>query len=115
MVYPNDNWVLQHDLAPCHTAKVVTDFFNTQGVQVLPWPANSPDYSVIKTMWAIVKNKLCSRHITSKNSLLSALLDICVRDGESKTAIFEICKKLIDGMPARIDAVICAKGGHMWY
>lgn len=110
--YPDGDWILQHDLAPCHTAKVVKTFIASEGITVLPWPGNSPDMNPIERMWAIIKQKLRAVDLTSKQQLINKLLDICVRDTLAKEAIFESCKKLIDGMPKRCEAVIKAKGGH---
>ena len=39
---------LQHDNARPHVARVVTDFLTQQNVNVLPWPAVSPDLSPIE-------------------------------------------------------------------
>ena len=39
---------LQHDNARPHVARVVNDFLTQQNVNVLPWPAVSPDLSPIE-------------------------------------------------------------------
>ena len=47
---------LQHDNARPHVARVVTDFLTQQNVNVLPWPAVSPDLSPIEhgMRWNVV-------------------------------------------------------------
>jgi len=41
-----DNWMLQHDNAPCHTAISVIEFLAKKGIPVVPQPPYSPDDSV---------------------------------------------------------------------
>jgi transposase len=50
--------VFQQDLAPCHTARIVKTWFQHKNLNVLPWPANSPDINPIENLWQIVKVKL---------------------------------------------------------
>ena len=35
--------VFMQDGAPCHRAKIVTQFLKTQKMNILDWPGNSPD------------------------------------------------------------------------
>ena len=39
---------LQHDNATSHTARSVRDFLQDRNVNVLPWPAKSPDLNPIE-------------------------------------------------------------------
>ena len=41
----DDNWMLHHDNAPCHTAISVTEFLAKKGIPVVPQPPYSPDLS----------------------------------------------------------------------
>ena len=43
-----DNFVLVHDNAPCHTARYTRDFLAEEHVEVMRWPANSPDMNPIE-------------------------------------------------------------------
>lgn len=110
--FGSENWILQHDLAPCHTAKVAKEFIDCNGIRMLTWPANSPDASPIETVWAIVKKRLRSLNLTTRQDLINALLDICMRDTPARRQLSSTCEKLMNGMPKRIAAIIKAKGGH---
>ncbi len=35
--------IFQQDNAPCHRAKLVQNWFQDQNIDILKWPANSPD------------------------------------------------------------------------
>lgn len=45
--YPFTNFLLFQDGAPCHTAKKVMDWFAAKGINVIDWPAQSPDLNPI--------------------------------------------------------------------
>ena len=49
---------LRHDNAKPHVARVVTDFLTQQNVNVLPWPAVSPDLSPIEHAWDEMERRL---------------------------------------------------------
>ncbi|GFT70255.1 transposable element Tc1 transposase [Trichonephila clavipes] len=46
--------IFQQDIARPHVAKTVRDFFSVQHIQLLPWPAYSPDMSPIELVWDLV-------------------------------------------------------------
>ena len=46
-----DVTLFQQDNAHAHSARLTMDFFNQNGVQVLPWPAFSLDLNRIEHLW----------------------------------------------------------------
>ncbi|GFV20845.1 transposable element Tcb2 transposase [Trichonephila clavipes] len=50
--------VFQQDNARPHVAKTVKSYLDSQQVQLLPWPAYSPDMSLIELVWDIVGERL---------------------------------------------------------
>ena len=85
--------------------------FNTKGVRVLSWPPSSPDANPIENLWAIIKRRLKTRGCKNKQELINAFLNVWARD----TEIAEICKKLVESMTSRIEAIIASKGGSTKY
>jgi transposase len=49
--------VFMQDNASAHNAAVTQDFFSKHHVQVLEWPATSPDLNPIENFWAHMKRK----------------------------------------------------------
>ena len=100
-----------HDSAPCHKARVVTQFLETNQINVLPWPGNSPDLNPIENIWGIMKEKLSQITHTTKDQLISSVLRNWFRDDEFQQKL----QNSIDSMPRRLQAVVNAKGGQTKY
>ena len=81
------------------------------GLDVMEWPAQSPDLNPIDQFWNHLKKQLRERKkiYATKEELWDALqeeLDVVNKD---------LCRKLIASMPERVQAVIKAKGGYTKY
>ena len=46
------------DNVPVHTARNVQTWLAEHDVQVIQWPAQSPDLNVIENVWSVVKNRV---------------------------------------------------------
>ena len=107
--FGEEDIIFQQDLAPAHAAKSTKDWFAEKQLEVLAWPANSPDLNVIENLWAIVKRKIRVRKPTTLDQLKQNIASAW----EAVSA--ETCDKLVKSMPRRLQAVIQAKGAATKY
>lgn len=106
--FPNGDCMFMHDGAPCHRAKVIKQFLDSENIAILDWPGNSPDLNPIENVWGIIKRRIAGKTTTCKQELISSVIQHWFRDA----TLPDTLSKLIDSIPQRIRAVIDAKGGH---
>ncbi|KAI0238241.1 Ficolin-2 [Lamellibrachia satsuma] len=109
-------FVFQQDNAPCHKARRVCDYLEHSGVEVLDWPAQSPDLNPIEHLWEVLYRTVQGK----KPSSLDALWQLLSKAWGAIPA--DTIQVLVHSMPKRCSAVIKAKvlsplpGGRLtWY
>lgn len=110
---PSMTW--QQDNASIHTARIVKQWFIDHGVQLLEWPALSPDLNPIEHCWAFLKDYLNEHypHLLGQDMGVQAIKDFQAAIEEAWLAMDQaLIDSTIISMQNRLDACIRAKG---WY
>ena len=108
---PEESIIFQQNNDPKHFFKRAQNWFKTEGIRLLDWPAQSPDLSPIEHLWQHLKKRLNSYERPAKG-----VWKFWERiEAEWGKIEIEECQKLIESMPRRLEAVIQAKGGHTKY
>jgi len=90
-------------MAVRHTAFDVIKYFNDREIEVLPWPAKSPDLNLIEEVWSHLKSKLKGSYNTTNE------LEEDVRECWENTPL-NFIQNLYTSMPRRIQAIIETDG-----
>ena len=107
--FVGENFMLMHDNARPHTARVVSDFLQTADIETMAWPACSPDLNPIEHVWDALGRRVRARNLNTLQDLRRALTEEW--EGLPQATI----TNLLNGMGARMEAVIQARGGNQRY
>ncbi|GFT60691.1 transposable element Tcb1 transposase [Trichonephila clavipes] len=100
--------IFQQDQARPHVARIVQRFFVNHQIELLPWPARSPDLLPIENMWSMVAQRLTQ--ITPPAATPDQLWQ---RVEAAWSAVpQEHIQSLFESMPRHVAAVIANNGGY---
>jgi transposase len=100
--------VFQHDNDPKHTSNLAKETLSKLKIEVMSWPAQSPDLNPIEHLWDHIKKnlKIDKRIFGTEDELWDQVQE------EMKAENRDVCRKIIATMPERVIDVIRAKGGY---
>lgn len=104
-----DNFILQQDNDPKHTAKKTKIFLNSNHIKILDWPPQSPDLNPIENLWSILDKNVDKIGVTNENNYFDTLQQTW------ENLDLNHLHNLVESMPRRLAAVIKTKGGHTKY
>ena len=104
-----DKIIFQQDNAPCHRARIIKDWFEENEVDLLEWPAYSPDLNCIENLWSWLDKKLAKIEIENLDQLRTEVSRLL------QNVPIDICQNMINSMPNRLKMCRDAKGGHTRY
>ena len=104
--FDNDDYLFVDDNAPVHTAHIVSDYKEINGLNSLEWPAQSPDLNIIENIWLHIKRELqtSKANIVNKNDLFAEIQRVWER------IELEHIRELYISIPDRLKNVIDMKG-----
>lgn len=100
---------LQEDNDPKHTSKKAREWKGSNNIEVLPWPACSPDLNPIENLWKLLKFNVAAK----KPQNLLALKRTIKKEWENLSS--DLGERLVSSMSRRIQQVIKAEGDFILY
>jgi len=104
IVFPLRTFIMQHDNAPCHRSASTVSYLTEQHIEVLDWPANSPDANPIENLWHFIKMKLNDLGPMNSDKMWKEIQNIWYNIPSA------LCRRLVDSMPRRVSSIIKMKG-----
>lgn len=106
-----ENYVFQHDNASIHRAKVTKEWLEAQNIDVMAWPALSPDLNPIENLWGILARRV---YAGGRQYLNAATLKNAIYEEWSHLTLQDI-QPFALSMPNRIFDVIRLNGNKTKY
>jgi len=104
-------WIYQQDNAPIHVSSGAKEWFVSNGVRLMKWPARSPDLNPIENVWGWLARKVYAenRQFATEQELTDCVLGWWDRMPQ------ELVNNLIYGMSKRAVEVLERQGGSTHY
>ena len=100
------NVIFQQDNAPVHTSRSTKDWLTSKNIDLLEWPALSPDLNPIENLWGILV-----REVYKDGKFFASVLELKNAIIQAWTQVDQnIIKRLISSMENRVNEVIDKKG-----
>lgn len=109
--FDNSTQIFQHDNASCHASRMTRQWVHQQNIEVLPWPALSPDVNPIENAWGYLTHAVYQdgTQYFSVDDLKQAISRAWDAMPDSYLAA------LVKSMPHRVQALLSEKGGYISY
>ena len=105
------NFIFQQDNASCHRSRKTMGWLRDMDIEVMEWPALSPDLNPVENLWSIVSERVYSlgKQYSSTSALRNAVLEAW--DGIPQ----ETLTSLIRSLPKRCEEVKGRLGAFTTY
>ena len=102
--------ILMHDNARPHVARICRQFLNRNNVNVLPWPAVSPDMNAVEHIWDYRGRKIRARgNVHNIRDLENALIQ------EWNNIPNVVIRRYVRSIRGRLAPCINSRDGHIRY
>ena len=102
--WPRGQWWFQQDNASQHKAATSREWFHNHGIDLLDWPAWSPDLNPIEEVWNDLKRRVYGRHPKSMDELERFVTE------EWAATDLNFIARICRNMPHRLPVI--ANNGH---
>jgi hypothetical protein len=109
--YGDGLWEFQQDNAPSHKAHTTMAFFADNSIEVLEWPAYSPDINPIENLWSTLKKKI---YHSGSASTIQGVITQALHLWHHDTEIHAQCVSLCTNMSTRVQKLRNARGGPIF-
>lgn len=104
-------FIFQQDNAPIHVSNVTMNWFQAKNVDVMSWPARSPDLNPMENVWGIIV-----RRVYENNRQFETIEELkCEILKAWRELAPNILENLVNSMENRIYTVIRKNGGQINY
>lgn len=105
------DFIFQQDNASIHVSKESRNWFESKGIDLLEWPACSPDLNPIENLWGILCRKV---YAGGRQFKTVSELEVAIRNGWREIRL-ETLESLVNSMPKRVFEVIKENGRKTSY
>lgn len=106
-----ESFMFMHDNARPHTARLTTAYLEQEGIEVMEWPARSPDLNPIEHVWDILYRRVT--HMANPPQTIQELENALVQEWNAIPQ--GTIRRLIRSMPRRCRECVTARGGPTHY
>lgn len=111
-IFPQRNFIYQHDNCPVHTARRILDWARENNIHLLPWPSRSPDVNPIENVWGYIVKKINNTndfHPENSDDLWNKIEEIWNNYNPHHA------QTLVASMPKRLELIIEKNGAAIKY
>lgn len=106
-------FIFQQDNCPIHVAAKTKTFLQNQDIDVMEWPAYSPDINIIENVWAILSNYVYADGKIENLSVLKSRISLAFKRFNEEN--IETVNKLYSSIPSRLLSIITKRGDRINY